>query len=122
MLDFGSGTQALHYFILCFVSILSAIEISSTLHRRQDLSWSGSRAGLYLGALAIAACFIWFFWVDSEIFIPGLAGGEMTAIFVAAFALAVPTARGIAYLARLFRSTRWRGVSANGRQEASAGD
>lgn len=122
MLNFGSGPQALHYFILCFVAILAAIQISATIYHRQDFMWTSSRAGLYLGALAIAAGFIWFFWVDSEIFIPGLAGGEMTAIFVAAFALAVPTARGIAHLARLFRSTRWRGVSANGRQEASAGD
>lgn len=98
LLHFDSPTQAVHYFILCFSSILGVIQVSAARSRRRDLLWLDARASIIFGTLAIAASFVWFFLTDEEIFVPGLAGGEFIAIFVAAVITAVPISRAISFL------------------------
>lgn len=98
LLHFNSPAQAIHYFILCLALILGVIQVSAARSNRHDLLWFDARASLLFGALCIPASFVWFFLTDEEIFIPGLAGGELIAIFLAAFFAGVPLARAIAFV------------------------
>ena len=102
LLHFGDGPQAINYFVLCFGAILGTIQTVAVRYARRDLIWLDGTAGYWLGAILVGGSFIWFFVTDQEIFIPGLAGGELFTIFVVAFILAVPTTRMIAFgMARL---------------------
>lgn len=98
LLHFESGTQAVHYFVLCFISILGTIQVVAAHSNHPDLRWFEKRAAYALGGLAIVSSFAWFFLTDEEIFIPGLAGGELFSIFFAAFLAAVPATRIIAFV------------------------
>lgn len=66
-------------------------------YERRDLIWLDGPAGSWLSAILIGGSFIWFFVTDQEIFIPGLAGGELFTIFVSAFIVAIPITRIIAF-------------------------
>jgi hypothetical protein len=96
LLHFGDGPQAINYFILCFFAILGAIQFVAIRYDRRDLKWHDGQAGIATSTALIVGGFVWFFITDKEIFIPGLAGGELFTIFVAAFAIAVPTTRVLA--------------------------
>jgi hypothetical protein len=93
-----------HYFILCFTAILGTIQGVAARYDHHDLLWIEGRGGYVFSGLTIAASFTWFFLADDEIFIPGLAGGELFAIFLAAFVIAVPTSRTIAFILAHVRS------------------
>lgn len=110
LLHFGSGAQALHYFILCFASLIGTIQLVAARCHRRDLLWLDVPASFFLGAMALPASFAWFFFADEEIFNPGLAGGEIITIFLAAFLAAVPTTRVVA---RLLAQARLTSASAN---------
>lgn len=94
--------QAIHYVIFCFVAILGAIQFAAARYRRADLVWLEGRNGYVLSATLVIGSFFYFFIVDQEIFIPGLAGGEFFTIFALALVGAVPVTRIIAFvLARM---------------------
>jgi hypothetical protein len=97
LLHFGDGPQAINYFIFCFVAILGTLQAVAARYMRGDLVWIEGQGGYFLSALMIVGSFIWFFVTDKEIFIPGLAGGELFTIFVAAFIVAVPLTRLTAF-------------------------
>ncbi len=97
LLHFGDGPQAINYFIFCFGAILGTIQSVAVRYARRDLTWLDGQVGYWLGATLIGGSFIWFFITDKEIFIPGLAGGELFTIFVAAFIVAVPFTRIVAF-------------------------
>ena len=98
------GLQAIHYFIHCLVAIIGTIQAVAVRYGRHDLVWIAERGGYWFGGTLIISSFVWFFLVDEEIFIPGLAGGELFAVFVAALLIAVPITRVVnAALVRL----RW---------------
>ncbi|MBI5304839.1 MAG: hypothetical protein HY868_22075 [Chloroflexi bacterium] len=102
LLHFGTGTQAINYFVFCFFAILGVIQGVAAHYQRRDLMWLDINLGYALGAAMIVCGFGWFFTTDQEIFIPALAGGEFFALFVGAVILAVPTTRVVAFaLARL---------------------
>lgn len=102
LLHFGDGPQAINYFIFCFGAILGTIQAVAVRYTRRDLIWLDGTAGYWLGATLVGASFVWFFATDQEIFIPGLAGGELFTIFVAALIIAVPATRIVAFvLARI---------------------
>lgn len=102
LLHFGDGPQAIHYFIFCFGAILGIIQGVAVRYSRRDLLWTEGQVGYGLCALLIAGSFVWFFVTDEEIFIPGLAGGELFTIFVAAFIVAIPVTRVVSFaLARI---------------------
>lgn len=102
LLHFGDGPQAVHYFFLCLVAILGIIQGVAARYARRDLIWMEGQVGYGLCALLVAGSFVWFFVTDEDIFIPGLAGGELFSIFVAAFIAAVPVTRIVAFaLARV---------------------
>lgn len=93
LVHFGDGPQALYYFIFCFAAILGIIQAVAVRYDRRDFVWLKGQRGYALSALLVAGGFIWFFAADQEIFIPGLAGGELFTLFVAAFSVAIPSTR-----------------------------
>ena len=97
LLHFGDGPQAINYFIFCLVAILGTLQAVAVRYARGDLVWFEGQGGYGLSALMIVGSFIGFFVTDKEIFIPGLAGGELFTIFVAAFIVAVPITRLVAF-------------------------
>jgi hypothetical protein len=105
LLHFDSPTQAVNYFILCFTSILGIIQLSAARTNRHKYLWLEVRASALLGATLIATSFAWFFTTEEGIFIPGLAGGEMIALFMSAFLIAVPTSHLVAVLLARLRSS-----------------
>ncbi len=93
LLHFGDGPQAAHYFVFCLGAIAGAIQLAAVRYDRRDLIWVAERGGYVLGILLIAGSYAWFFLTDEEIFIPGLAGGELFVVFFAALLIAVPITR-----------------------------
>lgn len=104
LLHFGSAQQAIDYFLFCFAAILGTIQGVAVRNSRLDLLWFHGRLGYAFSPLTVAGSFIWFFLSDREIFIPGLAGGELFTLFVAAFIVAVPTTRIVALVAARLRA------------------
>jgi hypothetical protein len=99
LLHFGSGPQAVNYFILCLAAILGTIQGVAVRYNRSDLVWLDGRRGYVFSALTVTSGFVWFFLTDRQIFIPGLAGGELFTLFIAAFVVAVPVTRMVALFA-----------------------
>jgi len=104
LLHFGSAQQAIDYFLFCFAAILGTIQGVAVRYGRLDLLWFHGRLGYAFSLLTVAGSFIWFFLSDQEIFIPGLAGGELFTLFVVAFFVAVPTTRLGAFVAARVRA------------------
>ena len=104
LLHFGSGPQAIHYFVFCLAGILGTIQGVAVHYHRDDLLWFDGRGGYAFSVLVVAGSFVWFFLTDQEIFIPGLAGGELFTLFVAAFVVAVPITRAVAFFAARVRA------------------
>ncbi len=104
LLHLGSGLQALHYLLLCLFAILGTIQGVATRYQRQDLRWFEGRTGYLFSVIVVATSFIWFFAVDEEAFIPGLAGGELFTLFIVALIVAVPITRMIAWVVKQTRA------------------
>lgn len=109
LLHFGNGPQAINYFILCFFAILGTIQFVAIRYHRHDLRWIDGPVGVALSGTLIGGSFIWFFVTDQEIFIPGLAGGELFTLFIVAFILAIPISRGLAFVS--WRAAEWQSNS-----------
>ena len=103
LLHFGAGPQAVNYFVFCLGGILGTIQGVAVRYSRADLGWLEERAGYTLSALMVAGSFVWFFLTDQEIFIPGLAGGELFTLFIAALVVAIPVTRIVAFFAGRMR-------------------
>ena len=103
LLHFGAGTQAVNYFVFCLAAILGTIQGVAVRYGRSDLIWLEDRAGYAMSALTVIGSFVWFFMTDREIFIPGLAGGELFTLFVAAVLVAIPLTRIVAFFAARIR-------------------
>jgi hypothetical protein len=104
LLHFGSVSQAVNYFVFCLAAILGTIQGVAVRYNRSDLLWLDGRGGYLFSALTVAGSFVWFFLTDQEIFIPGLAGGELFTLFVVAFVVAVPVTRMVAFFAARVRA------------------
>ena len=103
LLHFGAGSQAVNYFVFCLAAIVGTIQGVAVRYGRTDLVWLEERAGYTFSAVMVAGSFVWFFLTDREIFIPGLAGGELSTLFVAALVVAIPLTRIVAFCAARVR-------------------
>ncbi len=104
LLHFGTGMQAIHYFIFCLVAILGTLQAVAARYRNCDLLWFDGGIGYLLGLLGVAGGFAWFFLTDDEIFTPGLAGAELFVVFAGAFLVAVIVARMVAFCLNRLRA------------------
>lgn len=74
-----------HYFILCFVACLGTLQWTAARNNKPALSllgqWGLGWFGWMAGLLLLVGGFSWFFSYTPGLFVPGLAGGELTIIF-----------------------------------------
>jgi hypothetical protein len=86
-----------NYFILCFVACLGALQWTAARNRKPAISflgrWGLGRLGRGVGSLLVCGSLTWFFAATPGLFAPGLAGGELSGLFVAGGLSAVLVAR-----------------------------
>lgn len=86
-----------NYFMLCFVACLGTLQWAAARNRKPAISWLGpwglGRPGLGVGLLLVVGSFSWFFAATPGLFAPGLAGGELSTLFVAGGLSALAVAR-----------------------------
>ncbi len=103
LLMLGEGNLALNYILFCVFGFLGAIQFVAGKYARRDLTPLPPRYAQIAGALIFVFAFVWFFAVQPDLFIPGLAGGEFVAYafvaFVCAFLLSRLSARLIKHSA-----------------------
>jgi hypothetical protein len=86
-----------NYFLLCFVACLGTLQWAAARNHKPALSLLGRRGlgwpGTVLGAGLVGGGFGWFFAATPGLFRPGLAGGELSTLFVLAGLLALAVSR-----------------------------
>lgn len=86
-----------NYFILCFLACLGTLQWAAARQRKPALSWLGpwglGGPGLGAGLLLVVGSLSWFFATTPGLFVPGLAGGELSSLFVSGGLSALLVAR-----------------------------
>lgn len=88
MLNFISVHLAINYFLLAFLTIVGALQFVAVRHELVGPTLIGTARrpawGYLLATALIVGPFAWFFAATPEVFVPGLAGSELTVLFGAA--------------------------------------
>jgi hypothetical protein len=86
-----------NYFLLSLLVCLGTLQWAAARHHKPAISLLGRRGlgwpGQVVGLGLIIGGFGWFFAVTPGLFVPGLAGGELSLLFALGCLLAVITAR-----------------------------
>jgi hypothetical protein len=97
-----------NYFIFCFVACLGILQWAAARNHKPTLSLLSRRGlgrlGQGLGLFLVCGSFGWFFTVTPGLFTPGLAGGELSTLFVAAGLCTLLVTRLAAIVWRLYSS------------------
>lgn len=76
-----------NYFLLTFVICLGTLQWAAARNHKPALSflggWGLGRRGAIVGALLVLGGFIWFFTATPGLSSEGLAGGELSTLFIA---------------------------------------
>ncbi len=107
ILNFTDGSLPYNYFLFVFLASLGILQIIGARYSRENLLWFTRNLSSVVGSLTLVGAFMWFFAVQDDLFIPGLAGGELFIEFGGAFAGAVLVTRLIAISSGKLL-TRWR--------------
>lgn len=89
ILNFGEGMLAVNYLIFAAAASLGMLQFVAGRERLVGLTILPGKITSRLGLFLLAVAYVWFFAVQPDLFIPGLAGGEFFTLFAAGFALAV---------------------------------
>lgn len=106
LLNFPEGSLAANYLIFCTVASLGAIQFAAARARLIGLLLVPPHVSAWLGLILVGGAYAWFFTVQPDLFIPGLAGGEFFAEFSTGFGLAVAVSLVFGFFA-----VRWRARS-----------
>ncbi len=121
ILNFGEGLLGLNYLIFCTMASLGALQLVAAHARLVGLMFLPVPATRWLGAILVVGAFTWFFMVQPDLFIPGLAGGEFFTLFVVGFGGALVILLGLSVLAnRVLVRAGW--TLAPGRERVTLGD
>ncbi len=103
ILNFGEGSLPLNYLIFCCIASLGAIQIAAAQARLVGLLLLPIRYSRMLGVVLIVGSYIWFFAIQPDLFIPGLAGGELFTLFFIGFGIGVLLSLGFGIISnRMF--------------------
>ena len=108
LLMWGEGNLTPNYIFFCALGSLGALQVVAGTYARRDLSPLPPRAAQIFGVALTAFAFVWFFTIQPDLFIPGLAGGEFIAYALLGFIAAYITARITAALGGRIAHTRTR--------------
>ncbi len=103
ILNFGEGLLWLNYLICCAIASLGALQIVAAQARLVGLMVFPVTVTRWLGIALVVGAYAWFFTVQPDLFIPGLAGGEFFALFILGFGIAVVVALTLGVLANQLR-------------------
>jgi hypothetical protein len=92
LLMVGEGNLALNYTLFCFLSGLGAVQYVAARYSLRGLLLFTPRTSRPLGLAVVAGAYVWFFNIQPDLFIPGLAGGELLCFAMAGFGLALALA------------------------------
>lgn len=95
LLMLGEGNLTPNYLFFCFLASLGVLQFVAGKYVRRELMLLPPRAAQSIGAVLLVAAFVWFFLAEPDIFIPGLAGGELLTFSIAAFVSALLVTRGL---------------------------
>ncbi len=125
ILYFGEGTLAIGYLLFCTVASLGVLQVVASRARLVGLSILPAPFAGWLGAALVVLAYGGFFYLQPDLFIPGLAGGELFILCLAGFVFALLLTLGLGVLsARLFERKRIRApvrreeITLPGQQEA----
>ncbi|MGE5141231.1 MAG: hypothetical protein ACM3JD_17320, partial [Rudaea sp.] len=103
ILYFGEGTLAIGYLLFCALASLGILQIVASRTRLVGLSIVPPPFTGWLGAVIVALAYGGFFYLQPDLFIPGLAGGELFILCLAGFVIALCLTLGLGILSsRLF--------------------
>jgi hypothetical protein len=95
LLNFGEGNLALNYLIFCIVASLGTVQFAAARARLIGLLLLPPKVSAWLGAGLVIGAYAWFFGTTPDLFIPGLAGGELSTLAALGFAISVVIALGL---------------------------
>jgi hypothetical protein len=98
ILNFGEGLLWLHYLVFCIVASLGALQIAAAHARMVGLMLLTPRLSGWLGLALGVGAYVWFFTIQPDLFIPGLAGGELFTLFLGGFVVALVLALALGIL------------------------
>lgn len=103
----GEGLLALNYIIFCFIASLGVLQFVAARYGLRGMLLLPQRASTWAGLALILFAYVWFFAVQPDLYIPGLAGGELSTFAVFAFLLALVASFVLGYIShRVLKRTR----------------
>lgn len=98
LLMWGEGNLTPNYILFCVLGSLGSLQVVAGTYARHDLTPFSPRVAQGIGVLLEIFAFIWFFRIQPDLFIPGLAGGEFVVYSFGGFVGAFVFARATAFL------------------------
>lgn len=89
ILNFGDGFLAVNYLIFCTIASLGTLQFIAGRTRLIGFLLLPQKLSMWIGAILVVGAFVWFFTIQPDLFIPGLAGGEFFALFFGGFLVAL---------------------------------
>jgi hypothetical protein len=107
ILNFGEGPLAVNYLIFTTIASLGTLQFVAARARLIGLMLFPPQISKWIGMVLVAGAYLWFFTVQPDLFIPGLAGGEFFTLFLMGFGLGLLIAIALGILANrvLVRAT-----------------
>jgi hypothetical protein len=99
LLMWGEGNLTPNYILFCALGSFGALQFVAGTYARRDLTPFRPPLAQVVGAALVVFAFVWFFAVQPDLFIPGLAGGEFVVYSGIGFLGAYGFARFVAWLA-----------------------
>lgn len=112
----GEGNLTPNYILFCIFGAFGALQFVAGKYARYDLTPFPSPLGQWVGIAFLVFAFVWFFTIQPDLFIPGLAGGEFVVYSLAGFSIAYVISRFSAWLAMRVAAGRARALAARERE------
>ncbi len=100
ILNFGEGSLAVNYLIFATVASLGVLQFVAGRGRLVGLMPLPAKPSMWLGLALIIGAYGWFFTIQPDFLIPGLAGGELFTLFLIGFLLALLIAGALGMVAQ----------------------
>ncbi len=100
ILNFGNGSLAVNYLVFSTVASLGVLQFVAGRGRLVGLMLLPAKPSMWLGVALVIGAYGWFFTIQPDLLIPGLAGGELFTLFLIGFLLALLIAGGLGTVAQ----------------------
>lgn len=88
LLMLGEGDLARNYILFCLVASFGVLQFVAGRYGWRGMMLLSAHLSRQLGLALMALAYLWFFAIQPDLFIPGLAGGELLTFSLLAFMLA----------------------------------